>query len=527
MYQQQKEEQIRLIWAFLVSFLVLFVSHTYFAKNNSNSIPQAAIPAIVEAIKPQPRAEVSFNNSFLAAKINLRGAFIDDVQLLNYKESSSKDASTVKLLTPGKDYAKFGFDTNENNLWQITSNTLNSNGKITLKLVKDNREILRTFAFDDSYSVKISDKITNLGKQPQKVAAQYIFNEVERATEYGFNNSGLVSRILGKQVEESYRDLAKGVEESGKVEWFGLSSIYFFKAFILNSPDTTKLVGNKKENIFTIANLISETELAPQKSMQAETTLFIGPKQVSILRKYAKTLEATRFELAIDYGFWFFLTKPFLNFLNWLANFTHNYGLAILIFTLLLKIITYPITRSSLEMSAKMKELQPQILRISQVYASDPMRRNMEMAALYKKHQVNPLSGCLPMLIQIPIFFALYKVLTITIELRHAPFFGWIHDLSVADPSNIFNLFGLLPFTPPHMLHIGIWPIIMGLTMWLQQKSTMQSMDPHQANIMKWLPLFLTFVMSSVPVGIIIYWSFSNVLTILQQFMIKKHLLKK
>jgi len=243
---------------------------------------------------------------------------------------------------------------------------------------------------------------------------------------------------------------------------------------------------------------------------------------VSIINTIGERYKIDRFDLMIDWGWFRFLTKPMFYLIDYLQNLVGNFGVAILLATVLVKLLVFPLANKSYASMSKMKKLQPEMLKLKELYPDDKMKQQQEMMALYKREKVNPMSGCLPVLVQIPIFFALYKVILTSIELRHAPFFGWIHDLSAPDPTSLFNLFGLIPWTPPHMLMIGIWPIIMGITMWIQMRLNPAPPDPVQASLFNWMPVMFTFMLGSFPVGLVIYWAWNNLLSIGQQSLIMK-----
>ena len=258
---------------------------------------------------------------------------------------------------------------------------------------------------------------------------------------------------------------------------------------------------------------------------KAETKgyVFAGAKEVNLVDSYAKKYEIPKFDLLIDWGWFYFLTKPMFYALDFFFKLVGNFGLAILIVTLIIKLVLFPLANKSYVSMSKMKKLQPELVKLKDRYGDDRMRQQQAMMELYKKEKVNPASGCLPILVQIPVFFALYKVLFVTIEMRHAPFFGWIKDLSAPDPTSVFNLFGLLPFDPAtvpvvgHFLMIGAWPLIMGVTMWVQMKLNPAPPDPIQAKVFAWMPVFFTFLLAGFPAGLVIYWAWNNFLSVLQQ----------
>ncbi|WP_421993315.1 membrane protein insertase YidC, partial [Roseococcus sp.] len=255
---------------------------------------------------------------------------------------------------------------------------------------------------------------------------------------------------------------------------------------------------------------------------QLSTRLFAGAKEVRLLDRYTDDLHIQNLDKAIDFGWFYFITKPFFYAIDWLFHFTGNFGIAILIFTLALKIAFFPLANKAYKSMSRMKVLGPKMTEIKERYKEEPQKMQAEMMALYKSEKVNPASGCLPILLQIPVFFALYKVLLVTIEMRHAPFFGWIRDLSAPDPTNLFNLFGLLPFEPSHFFHLPAWALIMGITMFMQQRLNPQPPDPIQAKVFAWMPVIFTFMLASFPAGLVIYWTWNNLLSVAQQWSIMR-----
>ena len=262
----------------------------------------------------------------------------------------------------------------------------------------------------------------------------------------------------------------------------------------------------------------------PGASATVVTRLFAGAKETYVIDGYQDSLGIKNFDLLIDWGWFYFITKPLFKVMDWIYHLTGNFGLSILIITVLIKALFFPLANKSYVSMAKMKAAQPAMQEIQTRYKDDRMKMQQELMALYKKEKINPLAGCWPVLLQIPVFFALYKVLFVTIEMRQAPFFGWIKDLAAPDPTSIFNLFGLLPFTPPHFLMVGVWPIIMGITMWLQMKMNPEPTDPTQKMIFAWMPLVFTFMLASFPAGLVIYWAWNNILSVSQQYIIMKRM---
>jgi YidC/Oxa1 family membrane protein insertase len=327
---------------------------------------------------------------------------------------------------------------------------------------------------------------------------------------------------------ENVRD--KGVDQTSLGGWLGFTDHYWLVALIPQQDKNNRVAYSYDKNTDTYnAFYIGDTRaVAPGGKTEAQHRVFAGAKEVDVLRRYGEELKLEKFDWAIDFGWFWFFTKPFLMALKWIFGIVGNFGVAIMILTIVVKIVFFPLANKSYKSMSQMKKLQPEIQRLRERYAQDKAMMNQEMMKLYKKERINPAAGCLPILLQIPVFFALYKVLFVAIEMRHAPFFGWIQDLSNKDPTSILNLFGLLPFAVPgptslfDMLNIGIWPLIMGATMWLQHKLNPAPPDPIQAKVFAWMPVIFTVMLASFPAGLVIYWAWNNVLSIGQQWLIMK-----
>ncbi|MEE8351220.1 MAG: membrane protein insertase YidC, partial [Rhodospirillales bacterium] len=330
--------------------------------------------------------------------------------------------------------------------------------------------------------------------------------------------------------EISYDDLKeKGqIKETSKGGWIGFTDKYWLAALVpdQNAQTNSRYIYRKDQaqDVYQVDYLSAPIIVAPGKSGEAKSRLFAGAKEVTVIDAYNEDLSIDRFDLAIDFGLFYFLTKPIFYALLYINGIVLNFGISIILLTLLIKLAFFPLANKSYTSMSAMKKLAPQMKKMRERYADDKTKLNEEMMALYKREKVNPASGCLPILIQIPVFFALYKVLFINIEMRHAPFFGWIKDLSAADPTSVFNLFGLIPWTPPDFLMIGVWPLIMGISMFLQQKLNPQPTDPMQAKIFLFLPIMFTFLLARFPAGLVIYWAVNNVLSMAQQWMIMRRM---
>ncbi|CUW37753.1 putative Membrane protein insertase YidC [Magnetospirillum sp. XM-1] len=487
---------------------------------------------------------IAIQTPSMHGSIALTGARIDDITLVKYRETPAADAREINLLSPAESpepyWAEFGWVAAEagtkvpgpDSVWQAQGD-----GPLTpaspLVLTWDNGEglrFVRTYTVDENYMFGVSQRVENYGTKAAAlhpyallartgtphVAGMYILHE------------GPLGVFDGTLKEMKYDDLRKEGSARHKTTggWAGITDKYWLTALV--PPAKTEITGRfvhqrlGNADRYQVDYLASARMVEPGKSEEAGFHLFTGAKQVSLLDGYAEKLGIDRFDLAIDFGWFYFLTKPFFYLLQMLHTALGNMGLAILALTVVLKLAMFPLANKSYVAMGKMKKLQPRVAELQARYADDKMRLQQEMMALYKAEKVNPVSGCLPIMVQIPVFFALYKVLFVTIEMRHAPFYGWISDLSAQDPTNIFTLFGMIPWTPPTFMHLGVWPLIMGVTMWLQQKLNPQPTDPVQAKMMSFLPIVFTFLLANFASGLVIYWAWSNALSILQQWVIMK-----
>jgi YidC/Oxa1 family membrane protein insertase len=396
-------------------------------------------------------------------------------------------------------------------------------------------EFRRTFTVDDRYLFTVKDEVAN--KSPAAVTL-YPYALISRhgapkTLGYYILHEGLIG-VFGDQglKEETYAKMEEKKNESFDVTnaWLGITDKYWAATLL---PDTDAKVkarfsfsatGNVKT--YQTDYLLEPRTIEPGASTSANARLFAGAKEVAIVDGYDKELGLNRFELLIDWGYFYFITKPMFWTIDHIYHFVGNFGIAILLVTVLVKILFFPLANKSYASMAKMKAVQPEMAAIRERYADDKTKQQQAMMELYKKEKVNPIAGCLPIAIQIPVFFSLYKVLFITIEMRHAPFFGWIHDLSAPDPSNVFTLFGLVPWDPTVLpvagsfLHLGAWPLIMGVTMWMQMKLNPPPPDPAQAMVFNWMPVIFTFMLANFSAGLVIYWAWNNSLSVLQQSVI-------
>lgn len=490
-----------------------------------------------EALKESDR--VLIENKNLSGSISLRGALIDDIILKNYRETLDPNSKPIVLLSPKKYeqgyFVESGWATTKsdikvpdnNSLWQIKEGKkLTPNSPITLEW--NSREGLifsKKIEIDDKYLFKITETVRNDKNRAVDLFhyGQITKNAKPTTENFYILHEGLIGVVDKNLKEETYSAVEKEKKTyNGKSGWFGITDKYWMSAIIPESGKSFKgeysFTNNYKANF-----IISEPNtISPQKSTTGNIKIFIGAKEVYPIDNYAEKEKIDRFDLAIDWGWFYFITKPLFFVIDYIFKIVGNFGVAIIILTALVRIVFFPLSNYSFKSMAKMKVLQPEMLRLKELYKDDVRRTQQEMMALYKREKVNPLSGCLPILVQIPIFFAVYKMLFVTLEMRHAPFFGWIKDLSAADPTTIFNLFGLIPWEPPTFLMIGIWPILMGITMYLQQKLNPAPPDPIQAKIFAWFPFIITIMLASFPSGLVIYWTASNILTMAQQYYIMR-----
>jgi YidC/Oxa1 family membrane protein insertase len=519
--------------------------------------PSAAIekPPVVkprpEALADSPRIKVA--TASLEGSIALKGARIDDVALKDYHETTDPHSPNIVLLSPvgsaAPFYAEAGFVAAPNmqpllprsdTLWTADRDTLTETTPVTLTW--DNGRSLvfrRKISVDDRYMFTIADSVENKSEEAVTFSPYALVSRQGTPKTSGFMvlHEGFVGVIGDAGLQELKYDKIEKEEKatktfSGTGGWIGITDKYWAATVI---PDQSKPVeasfaarGGDLAKTYRSDFVREPVTLEPGGSVDVTTRVFAGAKESPTLDKYQDDLGIEKFELLIDWGWFYFITRPMFWMIDFFYKFTGNFGIAILCITVFVKALFYPLANKSYQSIAKMKAVQPEILALKERYPEDKHKQQMEMMALYKREKINPVSGCLPMLIQIPVFFALYKVLFITIEMRQAPFFGWIKDLSAPDPTNIFNLFGLLPIDPTQVpifgpyLAIGIWPLIMGVSMFVQMKMNPEPTDEIQKQVFSWMPVLFTFTLGSFASGLVIYWTWNNLLSVLQQSLIMK-----
>ena len=483
-------------------------------------------------------ARVKIENNNIKGSISLQGAIIDDIIFKNYKESLESDQKVIFLNPKSSDegyYIETGWASNsneklklplDNTIWKVKGNkVLTPNKPIVLEW--DNNEGLiftKKIELDDKYLFKISQGIKNTSNKSYEFFpyAQITRNYKPDVIPIYILHEGFIGMFDDELKEEDYEDVEdeKFIINSSK-GWLGITDKYWLTAIVPEKGKKFKSEFLSIDGKYKANFIIKEaTVLSSNASITNEINAFVMAKEVAVIDGYAEKLGIEKFDLTIDWGWFYFITKPLFFVIEYFFKLTGNFGVAIIILTALVRIVFFPLANYSFRSMAKMKILQPEMIRLKELHKDDKTKLQQEMMALYKREKVNPVSGCLPVLIQIPFFFAVYKMLYVTIEMRQQPFFGWIQDLSARDPTSIFNLFGLIPWDPPTFLMIGVWPILMGLTMFLQQKLNPTPPDPMQAKIFMFLPIFLTIILAPFPSGLVVYWTVSNVLTMAQQWVI-------
>jgi YidC/Oxa1 family membrane protein insertase len=499
-----------------------------------------------QALAASPR--VTIETPRIRGSIALRGGRIDDIALIQFRETVDRSSPPVVLFSPSGApnpfYAEFGMVPGaggavkvpgQETVWtQVGTGALTPERPVTLTWDNgEGMEFRRTIAVDDKYLFTVNDTVTNKGGQPVTLFPYGLISRHGTPSVLGYYilHEGLIG-VMGEQGLQEYTYSTIGEEKvktwSVTNAWMGITDKYWASALLpdpaakLQARYSTGTAGTLPT--YQTDYLMEGMTVAPGATASTTGRLFAGAKEVAAVDGYDQALKLNRFELMIDWGWFYFITKPLFYTIDWFFRITGNFGIAILIVTVLLKLLFFPLANKSYASMAKMKAVAPQLQALKERYPDDKLKMQQEMMEIYKKEKINPLSGCLPILVQIPVFFALYKVLFVTIEMRHAPFFGWVQDLSAPDPTSIFNLFGLLPFAVPAFLLIGVWPILMGITMWIQMKLNPPPPDPTQKMIFDWMPLIFTFLLASFPAGLVIYWAWNNFLSILQQmFIMRKH----
>ena len=546
------------LMAIVLSTLVLIVWATFFEapiveqQNVENQIEKkesTSTPSIeeMESSKKISRNEaiskvkrVKLENENIKGSISLEGGIIDDIIFKKYRKKLESDDNVI-FLNPKNSQEGYYIETGwastgdnklklplDNTIWKIKGNNVLTPGNpITLEW--DNEEGLifkKKIELDENFLFKITQSIKNNSNKSFQFFpyAQITRNYKPEVTPIYILHEGFLG-VFGDELKElDYEDVDEEKFIMNNLKgWLGITDKYWLTAIVPEKGKNFKSEFLSKGGKYRANFIIKDSSiLNPGDSVTNEIKAFTAAKEVAVIDNYAEKLGIEKFDLTIDWGWFYFFTKPLFFVIDYFFRMTGNFGLAIVIITALVRLIFFPLANYSFRSMAKMKVLQPEMVRLKELHKDDKVKLQQEMMALYKREKVNPISGCLPVLIQIPFFFAIYKMLFVTLEMRHQPFFGWIEDLSARDPTSIFNLFGLIPWDPPTFLMIGAWPILMGISMWVQQKLNPTPPDPVQAKIFMFFPLFLTIILAPFPSGLVVYWTVNNVLTIAQQWVIMR-----
>jgi len=558
-------ETRNLIIALALSAAILFGYNYFFPEKYNSATHEKAKQSISLNAQPteyQPEAEYNSRKEYISVKKNKKisiesprlsgslsvvGGALNNLVLKDYRKTTEPDGPYVDLLHPlgaaSPYYANFGWLSQDSSIkmpdqktvWKASSLKLTSESPVNLRY--ENKQGLvfeRLISIDENYMFTVVQRVKNTSDKlvhlyPYAFISQGGHREGAEHMAYYVGPIGVINDSLK---ETSYEDLLskRKVEELSKGGWIGFTDKYWLSALIPDQGQlytyefkSNKNIATNQEQFYQTSIKGSRISIASGETHTLTTHLFAGAKEVSLLDSYEETHGIPSFDRAVDFGWFYIITKPLFYTLSFLHGYISNMGICILLLTILIKLVFLPLANKSYVSMARMKALQPKIKALQERYGENKTELNKAMMELYKKEKVNPLSGCLPMIIQIPVFFGLYKVIFISIEMRQAPFFGWIHDLSVPDPTTIFNLFGLIPWSPPEFLLIGAWPLIMGASMFLQQRMSPQPADPVQGKIMMALPILFTFMFAKFPAGLVIYWTCNNILSIAQQWFISRN----
>ncbi|RVH94599.1 membrane protein insertase YidC [Sinorhizobium medicae] len=511
------------------------------------ALPGGAIPSAAESRDQAigKSARVAIDTPALSGSINLTGARFDDLKLKGYRETVDPKSPVITLFSPAETadgyFTEIGYIGSDatgsvpgpQTVWMLSGgDKLTPSTPVTLSYTNDKGiTFTRTISVDDRYMFEVVDSIKN------DAAAAVSLSSYGRVTRFNKPSTPSIyvlhEGFVGVAGEHGLQEVGySDVEDEEPVEpgkstggWLGITDKYW-AATIVPPQDTPfdirfshfadgrpRYQSDYKSDAITVA---------PGQSAEVKNLIFAGAKEVPVVDNYELTYSIPNFDKLIDWGWFYFITKPMFKMMDFFFRLFGNFGIAILITTIVVKLIFFPLANKQYASMANMKKVQPKMEELKKKFGDDRMGLQQAMMQLYKEEKINPLAGCWPILIQIPVFFALYKVIYVTIEMRHAPFFGWIQDLSAPDPTTIINLFGLLPFEGPAFLHLGIWPIVMGVTMFLQMRMNPTPPDPTQAMLFTWMPVVFTFMLASFPAGLVIYWAWNNTLSILQQGIIMK-----
>jgi len=510
----------------------------------SVNVEDTKIPSISRENAIGSGKRIKFENENVKGSIALEGALIDDIIFKKYKSKLNSD-ERVTYLNPAEtkngyfvetgwassNIGKISLPTSKT-LWTVKGNSKLSVGSPVIIEWNNKSGLIfrKKIELDDKFLFRITQEVQN---KSGGIVELYPYAQITRnqkpVLQAGSMSGTMILHdgfigVFDEDLKEyDYDDIKdKKKEHDAESGWLGITDKYWITALVPEKNQSFKGEFVYKNSFKANYILNKPVVVQPSSSKTSGTKIFIAAKEVKVIDGYAESEAINKFDLTIDWGWLYFLTKPLFFIINYLFELTKNFGIAIILVTAAVRLLFFPLANYSFRSMAKMKILQPELLRLKELHKGDKVKLQQEMMALYKREKVNPLSGCLPILIQIPFFFAIYKMLLISLEMRHQPFFGWIKDLSAQDPTSIFNVFGLIPWDPPSFLIIGAWPVMMGATMYLQQKLNPTPPDPVQAKIFMFFPLFLTIILAPFPSGLVVYWTINNVLTIAQQWVIMR-----
>ncbi len=484
-------------------------------------------------------ARIKIENESILGSMSLEGGLIDDISFKKHKQNL-KNNLNVEFLNPSQTedgfYVETGWSSignkikvpSKKTIWKVKGNNFLSNNKPVVLEWNNNEGIIfkKRIELDNKYLFKITQEVQN---NTNKTIDLYPYAQITRnkipddIQNFYISHEGFIGVFDEELKEDDYDDIEENkIVREADEGWLGITDKYWVTAVVPKKGENFKSTFLYKDSFKANYILNNPTKIRPSSSNSNDVRLFVAAKEVETIDTYAADQNINKFDLVIDWGWFYFFTKPLFFIIDYLFKYSGNFGIAIVIITIGIRLIFFPLANYSFRSMAKMKAVQPEMMRLKELHKEDKVKLQQEMMALYRKEKINPASGCLPILIQIPFFFAIYKMLFISLEMRHQPFFGWIKDLSDKDPTSIFNLFGLIPWDPPSFLIIGIWPILMGASMWVQQKLNPAPADPVQAKIFAFFPLFLTIILASFPSGLVVYWTINNILTIAQQWVIMK-----
>jgi YidC/Oxa1 family membrane protein insertase len=489
------------------------------------------------SINKSKRIKIENNN--IIGSLSLEGGLIDDISFKNHKQNLENNKNVEFLnpaLTENGFYVETGWTSignkikvpSKNSMWIINGNNILSKNKPIILQWNNGEGIIfkKQIELDDKYLFKITQQVQNNTNNQIDLYpyAQITRNKIpDDIQNFYISHEGFIGVFDGELKEDDYDDVEdKKIVREANEGWFGITDKYWMTALVPKKGENFKSTFLYKDAFKANYILNKPTSINPSSNNTNEVRLFVAAKEVETIDAYAADQNIEHLDLVIDWGWFYFFTKPLFFIIDYLFKFSGNFGIAIVLITIGIRLLFFPLANYSFRSMAKMKAVQPEMVRLKELHKEDKMKLQQEMMSLYKKEKINPASGCLPVLIQIPFFFAIYKMLFISLEMRHQPFFGWIKDLSAQDPTSLFNIFGLIPWNPPSFLIIGIWPILMGASMWVQQKLNPAPADPIQAKIFAFFPIFLTIILASFPSGLVVYWTVNNILTITQQWVIMK-----